>query len=108
MGIFGAITELSDNKHDFSLKNESERIMKWFSAHLLKLSKQKHKEYYGISWFKSDAIDHIANAEKLCSILEENGLLCKRKEVSTISNIIYEDDNQVVTIEQLLLTGIAI
>jgi hypothetical protein len=106
MGVFGATHYLIEEKEEFNCKEIANRTMKWFSNNLLKPTKQRYKGFYGISWFKSCASEHVFHAEQLCNVLEMNNIRHRKRVTHDLLNIIYEDQHQVVSISQLLLSDL--
>jgi hypothetical protein len=75
-------------------------IGQWFNENLRKprrfaRSQNSHPQAVAISWFKSDARDHIARIREMQSILEAYGLLTEMIKTDRPGYVVYEDEHQV-------------
>ena len=100
IGIFHAVRYLRD---DGLLTNEQEEIANgvfdWLYDHLDAPSEgvlEANPE--AVSWFRSTAVDHLAQAERLLPILEGHGYPIKRAESLDPGTIVYADSAQVLAL----------
>jgi len=97
-------------RHSHSLSRESADelalLIEWFVANLPepdRFVRTKSKGFYrrdavAISWFKSEATEHLSRIEALSRIVEANGVPVQRLATLHPGYVVYEDAYQVVTI----------
>jgi len=104
-GIFGAAYDLCDGDLISIADRQSlEGLLSWFGANLAtprRFNSSKSKGYYrrttwGISWFKANAVEHLAKMRALVAILEENGYQVSQITTDRPGYVVFEDDHQVV------------
>jgi hypothetical protein len=100
-GLFQALAEL---EHSGELlmheQKEYERINMWFRRnlkrpHSFSRSSKPHAKNVAISWFKSEATEHIANMRVFAQILREHGIEVDELKSERPGYIVYEDQFQV-------------
>lgn len=101
LGIFHAARALSRNgellEHEQQLFDEA---WDWFRDHLERperfaRSRRPGAHSAAISWFKSSAREHVANARKLVSLLEAHGETVRMLTTDRPGYVVYEDEHQV-------------
>jgi hypothetical protein len=76
---------------------ELNELRAWFNENLEKpASFGRGRHSLGISWFKTDATEHIARIWKMAKILERNGIYVKKIRTNKPGYVVYEDEWQLV------------
>lgn len=78
-------------------------LIGWFKKHMnipdrFSKSKNPKSTNISVSWFKSDAKEHIAKAREIVLILERNNMFVESITTDNVGYIVYEDDVQVSAI----------
>lgn len=98
-GLFQALGELAD-RGDLgpSTRDQYETVRQWFRDNLAapdRLAFSSHGKDQAISWFKSDAVEHVSRMHEFCLLLEEEGVPVEVLRTSRPGYILYEDEHQV-------------
>jgi hypothetical protein len=83
-----------------------DRELDWLNANLARPSRfvrTKSKGFYhrapvAISWFRSEAADHIAHAERIAAIVADHGMAVQVLRTAHPGYVVYRDAHQVVAI----------
>ena len=101
LGLFHAARELCE-RHSVSVDEEFQllAIRDWFNEHLEKPdsfsnSKKPNAKGVAISWFKDNAIQHIAKMSEMPRILEAHDINVEVLKTARPGYIVYEDNHQV-------------
>jgi hypothetical protein len=78
----------------------------WLNANLAepgRFVRTKSKGFYrreplGVSWFRSEAVDHIGHAEVLAGIVADHGMTVQVFQTAHPGYVVYQDAHQVVAI----------
>lgn len=104
MGLFaaGGILSEEDKLYDHEIKLQKQ-ILIWFENNLVVPDVQASESNYyskpnAISWFKSDAIVHIAKMREYVEILKAHNMHVKQLMTERPGKIVYEDEFQVAAI----------
>lgn len=100
-GVFQLAFDLkrSNQLHDFELE-ELQTLLTWFSNHLkepdrLARSRNTRAVNKAISWFKSEATEHLRRMHDLCRILNDHGIRTEMLTSTRPGYIVFEDDHQI-------------
>lgn len=107
-GFFSAANDFRDlatNRPRFlrsrtKLEREIESLYTWLRNHTNPVDVSAYKgdrSKYPCTWFKSTAVEHIRHADRLCAILNREGMNIRRLERPMPIRPLWEDDVQVVT-----------
>lgn len=104
-GLFQAAYDLVDDVDtDPGVRAAIDAHLAWFEAHLDEPDRFGHttsKGWYrratrGISWFREEAIEHVARADELAWVLRANGVAVDRVRQDRVGAVFYADAVQVV------------
>lgn len=107
-GIFAAANDFREsamNRPRFlrsrtKLGREIESLYTWLRNHTNPVDVSAYKgdrSKHPCTWFKSTAVEHIRRADRLCAILNREGMNIRRIERPMPIRPLWEDDVQVVT-----------
>jgi hypothetical protein len=101
-GLFAAAYELRDEERlpDYD-QTRLKELLVWFAKHLINpapLSEVSARERRrrAISWFKSQAKEHIQRARELASLLEQYDVRVTMLTTDRPGYVVYEDEHQLV------------
>jgi hypothetical protein len=104
-GLFTVIDDFRENPLVSEIDLQRlEAFGSWFAKNLKRpdrFTSSSSKGAYrratrGISWFKSEATEHIAKAREYISLIREYGYEVKQVETARPGKIVYEDEHQIV------------
>jgi hypothetical protein len=100
LGILHAVRYLRDDKKlTRSELARANRVFDWLYAHVdAPTKKTLRNNSAAVSWFRSDALQHIKRLERLIPIVEAHGYVAGRRTSSNPGKIVYSDDVQVFAI----------
>ena len=86
------------------LRAELARLIRWFEENLTapqRFGRSSSKGHYrrrtrGISWFRDDALLHLAKAQELASLIEASGAAVERLVQRRVGYVVWQDQHQVV------------
>ena len=101
VGLFQAISDL-EYKGELSASEQKEYddIYEWFRKNLKKprsftRSSKPHAKKVAISWFKTQATEHIARMYEVARILYSHGIEVETIKTERPGYVVYEDKHQV-------------
>lgn len=104
-GVFAAAYRLRDNPHTQAPDRTAlTDLLSWFETNLLtpqRFNRSKSKGHYrrktaGISWFKSAAVEHVAQMHALAAVLDRYGFQVSEVSTDRPGYVVFEDEYQVV------------
>ena len=103
-GVFQAV---SDALADIETSNDHWQVLRstydWFNAHMkapdrFSRSKRVNAAAKAISWFKSDANEHITHMRRFCEVLNACGIGTEMITTDRPGYLVYEDAHQIAAI----------
>jgi len=104
LGVFQIAARLIDSGELYQDEHEElQGIRDWFDQHLEKPTRftASKPPYYrkaqrAISWFKEDAVDHIAKVREMAAFIERRGIEVRVLTAQRVGYVVYEDEFQIV------------
>jgi hypothetical protein len=103
-GVFHAVGDLVDTgelpPHDLE---ELIRLRRWFNTYLavpnrFSRSWRRNAAHKTLSWFKSDAREHVRRMRLFCRILDEHGVWTEMITSAKPGYVVFEDRHQVAAV----------